>query len=115
MAMAMAGLATDDDDYDASGSPVTGGGLPSSGGGDLGCSSESSGFGLAAVWRAWWTARRHLRSDLFWPVQPVVVVIISFVGGGRPETGWSDLEILHIVPAASREDIVAGENRADGR
>jgi hypothetical protein len=62
----------------------------------------------------WWTGRRRLRSDLIWPVPPAVVAISS-VGGGRPAAGWSDREIRHLVPAASREDIVAGENRANGR
>ena len=62
----------------------------------------------------WLTGRRRFCSDLNWPV-PLAVVAISSVGGGRPEAGWSDLEIRHLVPAASREDIVAGENRADGR
>ena len=41
----------------------------------------------------------------------LVVVAISFVGGGQPESGWSDLEIRHLVPAASREDTVAGETK----
>ena len=45
----------------------------------------------------------------------LAVVVISSVGGGRPEAGWSDLEIRHLVPAASWGDMVAGENRADGR
>jgi hypothetical protein len=57
----------------------------------------------------WLTSRRRLRSDLICPV-PLAVVAVSSVGGGRPEAGWSDLEIHHLVPSASREDIVAGEN-----
>lgn len=47
-------------------------------------------------------------------MQPAVVVISS-VGGGRPEAGWLDLENRHLVPAMSWGDIVAGQNRADGR
>ena len=42
------------------------------------------------------------------------VVVISSVRGGRPAAGWLDLEIHHLVLATSREDIVAGENRAVG-
>ena len=42
------------------------------------------------------------------------MVVISSVRGGRPEAGCSDLGIRHLAPAASREDVVAGENRADG-
>ena len=60
-----------------------------------------------------WAAWRRIRSDPIWLVQPAVVAISS-VGGGRPEAGWSDLEIRHLVSAASWGDIVAGENRADG-
>ena len=44
----------------------------------------------------------------------MAVVVISFVGGGRPEAGWSDLQIRHLVPATSRGSMVAGENRANG-
>ena len=43
----------------------------------------------------------------------MAVVAISSVEGGRPEAGWSDLKIRPLVPAASREDIVVGENQAD--
>ena len=40
------------------------GGQPYSGGG------APSAFGsTVATWRAWWLHRRHLWSDLFWPVQ----------------------------------------------
>ena len=45
----------------------------------------------------------------------VAVVTTFFVGAGRPKAGWSNLMIRHLVPAASWGDIVAGENRADGR
>ena len=62
----------------------------------------------------WLTSRRHLQSDLIWPVS-LAVVAISSVGGGWPEAGWSDLEIRHLVLVASPKDIVVGENRADGR
>ena len=43
----------------------------------------------------------------------MAVVGTSFAGDGRPEAGWSDLQIRHLVPAASWGDRVAGENRAD--
>jgi hypothetical protein len=45
----------------------------------------------------------------------MVVVAISSVEGGRPEAGSSDREIHHLVSAASQEDIVAGEKRANWR
>ena len=44
----------------------------------------------------------------------LAVVAISSVGGGPPNAGWSDLEIRHLVQAASRGDIVAGEKQVDG-
>ena len=44
----------------------------------------------------------------------VAVVATSYAGDGRPEAGWSDLQIRHLVPAASWGNRVAGENRADG-
>jgi hypothetical protein len=44
----------------------------------------------------------------------VAVVATSSAGDGRPEAGWSDLQIRHLVPAASWGNRVAGENRADG-
>lgn len=59
-----------------------------------------------------WSAVPPVRSDL--PVS-LAVVVISFVRGGWPEAGWSDLEIHHLVPVASWEDIVVGENQAYGR
>ena len=62
---------------------------------------------VATVWRPWWTGWRFLQLDLTWPVQQAVVAISS-IGGGRCEAGF-------LVPVASWEDIVAGENRADGR
>ena len=80
--------------------------------GRLGYWRRSGGFvGRAdqeGMW-PWLTGRRRLRSDLIWPV-PLAVVAISSVEGGRPEVRWSDLEICHLVPVVSREDIVAGEN-----
>jgi hypothetical protein len=41
------------------------------------------------------------------------VVSISSAEGGRPEAGLSDREIHHLASAASREDIVTGENLPD--
>lgn len=41
------------------------------------------------------------------------VAFIPSVRGGRPEAGWSDLEIHHPVSDVSRGDIVAVENQAD--
>ena len=43
----------------------------------------------------------------------MAVVVISSVRGGRPEAGWSDLQIRHLVPATNWGNMVAGENRAD--
>ena len=44
----------------------------------------------------------------------VAVVAASFAGDGQPEAGWSDLQIRHLVSAASWGDRVASENGADG-
>jgi hypothetical protein len=41
------------------------------------------------------------------------VVVVSSIGGGRPEAGLSDCEIYHLVPATSSGDIVSDENLAD--
>jgi hypothetical protein len=43
----------------------------------------------------------------------MAVMSISSPEDGRPNAGLFDCENHHLVQAASREDIVVGENRAD--
>jgi hypothetical protein len=45
----------------------------------------------------------------------MAVMSISSPEDGRPNDGLFDCEIHHLVQAASREDIVVGENLADWR